>query len=61
MEQPKGRGCTSFLFGVSDDFNRLKNHNMNFKVTQSIRLFFIIASFGIWGTLLYVWAKAIFA
>ena len=54
-------GVSKFLFGVGEDYNTLKLHNINFKVTQSIRLFFILVSLAIWGTLLYVWAKAIFA
>ena len=53
--------CLNFFFSLSDEFNRLSKHNCNFKLTQSLRLFFMVCSFAIWGTLLYVWAKAIFA
>lgn len=56
-----GAACSDFLFKVSNDYNRVAKHNFNFKVTQSIRLSFMVASFAIWGILLYVWAKAICA
>jgi len=56
-----GAACSDFLFHVSVEYNRLAKHNCNFKLTQSVRLFFIVASFAIWGLLLYVWAKAICA
>ena len=53
--------CSSLLLEVRDDYNRLSKHNFNFKCTQSLRLFFMLGSFVVWGILLYVWAKAIFA
>jgi cystathionine beta-lyase/cystathionine gamma-synthase len=56
-----GAICASFLFELSDDYNRFYRHNFNFKLTQSLRLVFSLISFSIWGLLLYVWVKDIFA
>ena len=53
--------CSNLLFHVNDEYNRLSKHNINFKVTQTIRLIFILSTFAVWCILLYVWAKAIFA
>jgi len=50
-----------FLFHVDDSLNRFKLHNCNFKCTQTMRLIFMICSFAVWGILLFVWAKAVFA
>ena len=47
------------LFTVSEFFNRVKEHNINFKVTQSIRIFMFLISLANWTLLLYVWSKAI--
>ena len=54
-------GCPQAFFHVSEDYNRLSKHNVNFKFTQSIRLSCMVVCFGIWAILLYVWGKAIFA
>ena len=53
-------GAISNLFcQVGDDYNRVYMHNINFKVTQSIRLVMILASLAVWGTLVYIWAKSV--
>ena len=52
---------SNLLFHVNDEYNRFSKHNINLKLTQSIRLFFMLTSFAVWCILLYVWAKAIFA
>ena len=54
-------GMFTFLFDVSEEYNRVARHNYNFVVTQSIRLVIILISFFFWGILLYVWVKDIFA
>ena len=50
-------GISAFLFRVDPCLNQVKNHNINFKVTQTLRLVFILASFTVWGILSYVWVK----
>ena len=54
-------GTFTFLFDVSAEYNRVARHNYNFVCTQSIRLAIIFISFFLWGILLYVWVKDIFA
>lgn len=54
-----GFSFTDFLFHVDEDLNRVKRHNINFKCTQTLRLFFMISTFLVTGVLIYVWAKAL--
>ena len=54
-----GNAISNLLFDIGDDYNRVSKHNCNFKCTQVIRLIMIISSLGIWGTLIYIWAKTI--
>ena len=56
-----GFSCFNFLFHLDEDCNRLARHNYNFTVTQSVRLTCIVASMVVWGTLVYVWVKDVFA
>lgn len=58
---PSGFSCTKFWFDLDEDYKLVAHHNCTFWWTQLIRLIMMMGSFLIWGLLLYVWAKAIFA
>ena len=49
--------ASSDLFGVPDEYNTFAHCNGNFKVVQSIRLFMMLTSLGIWLTLGFIMVK----
>ena len=48
------------LFDLDENFNRIKQHNCNFCLTQVFRLSFMIIAFVMSALFLYVWTKNIF-